>query len=75
VAKLCICDVGRPSAILLDAMARAQLATAARLKHFCRVAARYGKLAAHFLAIVQLVSVRLGLRAYESMTQNEPSRG
>ena len=36
-----------------------------KLKHFRRVATRYDKLAANFLAMVQLASVRL-LRAYES---------
>lgn len=36
------------------------------LKHFRRVATCYDKLAANFLAIVQLASVRLWLRAYES---------
>lgn len=37
-----------------------------KLKHFRRVATRYDKLAANFLAMVQLASVRLWLRAYES---------
>jgi hypothetical protein len=37
-----------------------------KLKHFRRVAARYDKLAANFLAMVQLASMRLWLRAYES---------
>jgi len=35
-----------------------------KLKHFCRVATRYDRLAANFLALVQLASLRL--RAYES---------
>ncbi|MBB3458104.1 transposase [Rhizobium sp. BK313] len=35
-------------------------------KHFRRVATRYDKLAANFLAMVQLASMRLWLRAYES---------
>ncbi len=35
-------------------------------KHFRRVATRYDKLAAKFLAMVQLASIRLWLRAYES---------
>ena len=39
-----------------------------KLKHFRRIATRYDKLAATFLAIVQLASMRLWLRAYESMT-------
>ena len=38
-----------------------------KLKHFRRVATRYDKLAANFLAMVQLASMRLWLRAYESM--------
>lgn len=38
-----------------------------KLKH-CRVATRYDKLAANFLAMVQLPSIRLWLRAYESTT-------
>lgn len=37
-----------------------------KLKHFRRVATRYDKLAANFLAMVQLASIRLWLRAYES---------
>jgi transposase len=39
-----------------------------KLKHFRRVATRYEKLAANFLAMIQLASVRLWLRAYESTT-------
>jgi transposase len=37
-----------------------------KLKHFRRVATRYDKLAANFLAMAQLASMRLWLRAYES---------
>ncbi|UAK23014.1 IS5 family transposase [Sphingomonas nostoxanthinifaciens] len=37
-----------------------------KLKHFRRIATRYDKLAANFLAMVQLASMRLWLRAYES---------
>jgi hypothetical protein len=37
-----------------------------KLKHFRRVATRYDKIAANFLAMVQLASIRLWLRAYES---------
>jgi transposase len=37
-----------------------------KLKHFRRVATRYDELAANFLAMVQLASMRLWLRAYES---------
>jgi transposase len=37
-----------------------------KLKHFRRVATRYDKLAANFLAMVQLASMRLWLSAYES---------
>ena len=39
-----------------------------KLKHFRRVATRYGKLAANFLAMVQLASIRLWLQAYVSTT-------
>ena len=39
-----------------------------KLKHFRRVATRYDKLAANFLAMIQLASIRLWLRAYESAT-------
>jgi transposase len=39
-----------------------------KLKHFRRVATRYDKLASNFLAMVQLASMRLWLRAYESTT-------
>ena len=37
-----------------------------KLKHFRRVATRYDKLAENFLAVVQLASMRLWMRAYES---------
>jgi len=37
-----------------------------KLKHFRRVAIRYDKLAENFLAMVQLASMRLWLRVYES---------
>ncbi len=37
-----------------------------KLKHFRRVATRYDKLATNFLAMVQLASMRLWLRVYES---------
>jgi transposase len=37
-----------------------------KLKHFRRIATRYDKLAGNFLAMVQLASIRLWLRAYES---------
>ena len=37
-----------------------------KLKHFRRVATRYDKLAANFPAVIQLASMRLWLRAYES---------
>jgi transposase len=36
-----------------------------KLKHFRRVATRYDKLAANFLAMVQLASMRLWMRANE----------
>src|SRR4029450_6595587 len=36
-----------------------------KLKPFRRVATRYDKLATNFLAMVQLASIRLRLRAYE----------
>ena len=37
-----------------------------KLKHFREIATRYDKLAENFLAMVQLASMRLWLRAYES---------
>jgi transposase len=39
-----------------------------RLKHFRRVATRYDKLADNVLAMIQLASMRLWLRAYEPTT-------
>jgi len=39
-----------------------------KLKHFRRVATRYDKFAANFLAMVQLASMRMWMRA------NEPKR-
>jgi transposase len=35
-----------------------------KLEHFRRVATRYDKVAANFLAMIQLASLRLWLRAY-----------
>ena len=37
-----------------------------RIKHCRRIATRYDKLAANYLALVKLASIRLWLRAYES---------
>jgi transposase len=37
-----------------------------KLKHFRRIATRYYKLAENFLAMAQLASMPLWLRAYES---------
>lgn len=37
-----------------------------KLKHFRRITTRYDKLSEKFLAMVQLASIRLWLRAYES---------
>ena len=39
-----------------------------RMKHFRRIATRYDKLAANYLAALKLASVRLWLPAYESTT-------
>ena len=39
-----------------------------KMKHFRRVATRYDKLAANYLAALKLASVSLWLRAYESTT-------
>ena len=44
-----------------------------KIKHCRRVATRYDKLAANYLAFVQLASIRLWLRVYE-FTPLEPSR-
>jgi hypothetical protein len=41
-----------------------------KLKHFRRVATRYDKLAANFLAMNQLTSMRLWLRTHESTAQS-----
>lgn len=40
-----------------------------KLKHFRRVATRCDKPAANFLAMIQVASMRLWLRAYESTAQ------
>jgi transposase len=37
-----------------------------RLKHFRRIATRYEKLAANYLAMIKLAAVRIWLRTYES---------
>jgi hypothetical protein len=37
-----------------------------RIKQCRRVATRYGKLAANYLAFIKLASIRIWLRAYES---------
>ncbi len=39
-----------------------------KLKHFRAVATRYEKLASNYLALVKLASIRIWLRAYESVT-------
>ena len=39
-----------------------------RIKHCRRIATRYDKLAANYLAFVQLASIRLWLRVYEFTT-------
>ena len=44
---------------------RNQVERFSKLKHFRRIAIRYEKLADNFLAMVQLASMRLWLRAYE----------
>jgi hypothetical protein len=38
-----------------------------RIKHFRRVATRYEKLSANFLAMLKLAAIKIWLRAYESM--------
>jgi transposase len=40
--------------------------TDSKPKHFRRVATRYDELAVNFLAMIQLASMRLWLRAYEA---------
>lgn len=37
-----------------------------KIKHCRRIATRYDRLAANYLAFLQLASIRLSLRAYES---------
>ena len=39
-----------------------------KLKHFRRIATRYEKLAANFLAMIKIATIRLWLRFYESTT-------
>ena len=39
-----------------------------RIKHCRRIATRYDKLAANYLAFVELTSIRLWLRVYEFTT-------
>ncbi|MDB5503155.1 MAG: transposase [Tardiphaga sp.] len=60
---------GAVAAILSDdiSWANAPIAPSlSKLKHFRRVATRYDKLAANFIAMVQLASIRLWLRNCES---------
>jgi transposase len=38
-----------------------------KIKHCRRIAIRYDKLAANYLAFIKLASIRIWLRAYESM--------
>ena len=40
-----------------------------QLKHFRRIATRYEKLAANFLAMTKIATVRIWFRAYEATTQ------
>src|SRR3954465_13290768 len=42
-----------------------------KIKQWRRVATRYDKLAANYLAFIQLASIRLWLRAYESTPYNK----
>jgi transposase len=44
-----------------------------KIKHCRRVATRYDKLAANYLAFVQLASIRLWLRANESASSHSPA--
>jgi len=37
-----------------------------KIKHFRRIATRYDKLAANYMAMLKLASIRVWLRAYES---------
>ena len=37
-----------------------------KTKHFPRIATRYDKLAANYMAMIKLASIRVWLRAYES---------
>jgi transposase len=39
-----------------------------RIRHYRRIATRYDKLAANYLAFVELASIRLWLRVYEFTT-------
>jgi transposase len=39
-----------------------------RIKHFRRVATRYEKHAANYLAMLKLAAIKIWMRAYESMT-------
>ncbi len=39
-----------------------------KIKHFRRIATRYEKLAANYLAMIQLAATRIWLRVYESTT-------
>ncbi len=39
-----------------------------KLKQFRRIATRYEKLAANFLAMIKIATIRLWLRAYKSKT-------
>jgi len=50
------------------ALSRTQCGRAllSKLKHFRRIGARYNNFAENFLAMVQLASMRVWLRAYES---------
>ena len=41
-----------------------------KIKHCPRIATRYDKFAANYLAFVQLASIRLWLRAYEFTTRS-----
>ena len=39
-----------------------------KIKHFCRIATRYEKKGANYLAMVKLASTIVWMRLYESMT-------
>ena len=58
-------DAPMPSAVISTARATGSSASSTKLKQFRRIATRYEKLAANYLAMIEIATIRNWLRANE----------